>query len=341
MIFLWILLAAHLLICLVLLILRIVKIFNYDHIFIFIAFFLPIWGEMILLYKVISDRHSNRKGIKIEVEKPTAEEEKKSIAVDDDKKDIVPLSEALVINDDSTRKDLMVDILYNVNSSIVYDEDEMKDNIVPIEEALVVNDKATRRALIIDVLYSNPTDYISQLYNAKANGDTEVVHYAATALAEIQKEFDLKFQDIEERRALDPNDEEIEEEYETVLENYISSRLLEGEALRKQLRIYSDLIDKKLRNPKTKGRWSLLYKKANADLMLEDTNALDKDIIQMNEEWPDREGTYIFKLKNAILKKDKELIMSITEEIRNKNIYVSSELRSIMDFWKTREERLG
>ena len=334
MIFLWILLIAHFLICLILLLLRVFKVLNVEYIMILIAFFIPIWGIIMLIYKVNSDRHEERKAAKIELERPVAEEEKKSISVDSENKEIVPLSEALVVNDESTRRELMVDILYNVNSSVVVDDDEMIDKVVPLDEALVVNDTATRRALIIDVLYNNPSDYVSQLYNAKANGDTEVVHYAATALTEIQKEFDLKFQEIAERKAKNPDDEELDDEYQQVLENYISSRLLEGDALKKQLRIYSDLLEKKIEKTESKARWSLLNKKANADLKLEDTDALDKDINLMQKDWADREGMYMFKMQNAILKKDVNLIHQVIDEIHEKNIYLSSELRGLIRFWE-------
>lgn len=339
MILFWILLAAHLIICLVLFLLRAFKVLKIEYILIFIALFIPLFGIIMLFCKYFSDRNENRKGTVIEIEKLTAEEEKKSIAVDTENNEIVPLSEALVVNDESTKRGLMVDILYNVNNSIMVDDDELNKDVVPLDEALVVNDTATRRALIMDVLYSNPGDYITQLYNAKANGDTEVVHYAATALAEIQKEYDLKFQDIAERKAKSKNDKELDEEYQNVLESYISSRLLEGDALKKQLRIYSDLLEKKLEDKQVKGRWSLLYKKADADLQLCDTNALDEDIRLMQEEWPDREGMFMYKIKNAILKKDVNLVRSIIEEIKEKNIYLSSELRNLIRLWEVEGER--
>ena len=157
-------------------------------------------------------------------------------------------------------------------------------------------------------------------------------------MAEIQKDFDLKFQDIAERKSENPEDEKLEEEYLTVLENYISSRLLEGEALKKQLRIYSDLLDKKLQRTDIKGRWTILNKKANADLKLEDSVALEEDVRLMQNDWPDREGMFMFKMQNAILKKDVNLIHSIIKEIKDKNVYLSSELRSVIRFWEPEEK---
>lgn len=336
-------LIAHFLVCTILLILRFCKVIKCEYITIYIAYFIPLWGLVMLMFKRQSDREEDRKGEVIEVEKPKADEDKKSVVVDTEREDVVPLAEALIVNDKATRREMMMDVLYNINRSIVVDEDELKEKIVPLEEALVVNDTATRRALIIDVLYSNPSDYISQLYDAKSNGDTEVVHYAATALTEIQKEFDLQFQDIMERKLKDPENKEIDTEYQMVLENYISSGLLTGDALTNQLRRYSKLLEGKLEENEAKGRWTLLNKKANADLKIGDTEALDMDVAMMIDEYPEREGGYMFKLQSAVLKRDYGLIKKIIEEIKDNNIYMSAELRSVVTYWvgRTEEEQVG
>lgn len=328
----------HIIVCTVVLCLRILRILKCGYINIFIAFFVPVWGMVMLIRKRYSDKHSEREGEEIDARMPTAEFEKKSIPIDQDEKDIVPLAEALAVNDSVTRRDIMMDILYSVNKSIVVENDDLKEKVVPLEEALVVNDTATRRNLIIDVLYSNPSEYVAQLNDAKENKDTEVVHYAATALAEIQKDFDLKFHDIMLRKAEDPDDEATDNEYQVLLENYIASGLLEGDALRNQLRNYSDLLDRKISRKETKGRWTLLNKKADADLKLRDAKALDKDVVLMSKRWPEHENVYMYKMQSAMLKKDSRRIREIIKEIRDKNIYLSAELRGLVQFW---DEKAG
>ncbi|MCR4691970.1 MAG: hypothetical protein K5739_11555 [Lachnospiraceae bacterium] len=324
----------HLLFTGLLFFLRYSRILRCEYISVFIALFVPVWGPLMLLGKELSDRHNMRPAEVIELERPTAEEEKKSIRVEENAKDIIPLSEALVINDETTRRDMMMDILYNINKSIVVDQDDMNRKVVPLEEALVVNDTATRRELIIDVLYKNPGDYVSQLYEAKSGGDTEIVHYAATALAEIRKDFDKKFQSIHHRMQEDPENERLEAEYEKLLEDYISCGLLEGEALKKQLRIYSDLLEKDIEKGRTAGRWTLLNKKAVTDQKLGDAAALDRDIRLMEEQWPDRERVYLYRMQSAILKKDSGKIRQIIDTMKEKHIHLSPELKSLVGFWE-------
>lgn len=327
-------LIVHIFIFFLIVVLKSLKAIKCDGVAVFTALLIPIWGLLMLFCQVVSDAHSNREANEIDTGRMQTHEAKKSISIDRSEKDVVPISEAMTINDEKKGRELVMDILYGVSRSITVDEDTIKEKVVPLEEALVVNDTATRRSLIIDVLYSNPNDYISQLYEAKANGDTEVVHYAATALAEIQKEYDLAFQSILKRRALNPDDKNLENEYLVTMERYINSNLLTGDALNGQLRKYCELLEEKLNKNEIKGRWSLLNKKANADLKLRDVMALDHDIELMMEHWPDRDGVYRFKMQSAMLKKDSSMIKSIIAEIYRKDIHVSSELKNLISFWE-------
>ena len=308
MIFMLLFLISHILIYLMLFIMRLSKALKCEYITLFIGFFVPVWGLIMVCQKKNADHKADWNIEGSEIERPLAQEE---------------------------TKNKTLDILYNINKSIVVEEDELKESIVPLEEALVVNDTATKRALIIDVLYSNPTDYISQLYDAKENGDTEVVHYAATALAEIQKEFDLKFHDLMRRQEIYGSDEELENERLLLLEKYIFSGLLTGEALKTQLREYSQMLKKKLESNITRGRWSMLCKKADADIELGDIEALDADVAMMNERWPENESVYLYRISSAVLKKDRAEVSTIIDEIRERKTYLSSDLKSVIRFWET------
>lgn len=76
--------------------------------------------------------------------------------------------------------------------------------VVPLEEALIVNDPAYRRRLMLSMLTEEPDAYLAQLQAAKLNDDVEVAHYAATAVAQISKESDLKLQQLERAFKTDP-----------------------------------------------------------------------------------------------------------------------------------------
>ena len=65
---------------------------------------------------------------------------------------------------------------------------------VPLEEALILDTAEQRRKLILSVLTEDPVQYYDLLQQARMNDDSEVVHYAATAMAQISKQADLALQ---------------------------------------------------------------------------------------------------------------------------------------------------
>ncbi|MFR7733136.1 MAG: hypothetical protein ACLU7D_07065 [Collinsella sp.] len=65
--------------------------------------------------------------------------------------------------------------------------------------------RAYRRRLMLSMLTEEPDAYLAQLQAAKLNDDVEVAHYAATAVAQISKESDLKLQQLEHAFKTDPS----------------------------------------------------------------------------------------------------------------------------------------
>ena len=114
----------------------------------------------------------------------------RSAVFGDDLKDAT--LEALRINDDMHR-------------SMLVQGREGDDGVVPLEEALIVNDPGDRRRLMLSMLTEDPDAYLAQLQAAKLNDDVEVAHYAATAVAQISKESDLKLQQLERAFKTDPS----------------------------------------------------------------------------------------------------------------------------------------
>ena len=108
-----------------------------------------------------------------------------------------------------------------IYKNILVAENEEKDTVVPLEEALLVNSPAQKRKLILSVLTDDPAGYYDLLQQARMDDDSEVVHYASTALAQISKEADLKLQQQEQRYAAAPGDAKVLEEYCDYLESYL------------------------------------------------------------------------------------------------------------------------
>ena len=117
-----------------------------------------------------------------------------------------------------------------IHKSILVADDEGEDMVVPLEEALLVDSPAQKRKLILSVLTDDPAGYYDLLQQARMDNDSEVVHYASTALSQITKEADLKLQKLEQRYAAAPDDAAVLEEYCNYLESYLKDGFVQGRA---------------------------------------------------------------------------------------------------------------
>lgn len=216
--------------------------------------------------------------------------------------------------------------------SILVDDDTAGELIVPLQEALLMNDPRERRALMMDVMYSGADPYVDQLKEARMNDDTEVVHYAITALVEIQKEFDLKFQRLEKEYAGDPEQEGLLYEYLDLLEEYIASGVLEGNMLELQERRYSELIGKLLLE--RPGSRQFYIKKIRTDLRLKEYDEVYRYAGKMIEEWPDHEAGYLLMIQYFAVVGDRSGIAGIIKKLTDRQVYLSAESRSAVAFWQ-------
>lgn len=100
-----------------------------------------------------------------------------------------------------------------LHRSIRVENREDAASTVPLEEALLLDSAEQRRKLILSVLTDDPVQYYDLLEQARLNDDSEVVHYAATAMAQISKQADAALQRHAARFAADPKDPAVLAEY--------------------------------------------------------------------------------------------------------------------------------
>lgn len=105
-----------------------------------------------------------------------------------------------------------------LHRSIRVESREDAASTVPLEEALLLDSAEQRRKLILSVLTDDPVQYYDLLEQARLNDDSEVVHYAATAMAQISKQADAALQRHAARFAADPKDPAVLAEYAAALE---------------------------------------------------------------------------------------------------------------------------
>lgn len=223
-----------------------------------------------------------------------------------------------------------------VHKSLLLEENPMEDQVVPLEEALLINDASTRRQLMMEVLYANPEDYVEQLKGARMNEDTEVVHYAVTALAELQKEYELRFQELEGRRKTEPENEEVTEQYLEVLKRYLESGIAEGNEWKTKLKVYSQLLEEQIR--RYPDEMDLREEKVRADLNTGAYTAAKQEILHILTHWSRSETGYLLMIQYYSALHDRQGIDRILEEIQRRKIHLTPNGRRLTGFWKKEED---
>lgn len=239
----------------------------------------------------------------------------RSAVFGDDLKDAT--LEALRINDDMHR-------------SMLVQGHEGDDGVVPLEEALIVNDPGDRRRLMLSMLTEDPDAYLAQLQAAKLNDDVEVAHYAATAVAQISKESDLKLQQLERAFKTDPSAQNLNA-YCDYLGTYLASGLAEGRVAQIQRQQYARLL---ARRCEREDGLALRVRYATA---LADAGEVDEaeDVAErLVADTPDEQDVWMLCLRLAVLRHDGEMVQRVIDAVDKQHVYLSAENREKLAFWR-------
>ena len=202
--------------------------------------------------------------------------------------------------------------------------------VVPLEEALIVNDPGDRRRLILSVLTEDPDVYLAQLQAAKLNDDVEVAHYAATAVAQISKESDLKLQQLERAFKTDPSAQNLNA-YCDYLGTYLASGLAEGRVAQIQRQQYARLL---ARRCEREDGLALRVRYATA---LADAGEVDEaeDVAErLVADTPDEQDVWMLCLRLAVLRHDGEMVRRVIDAVDKQHVYLSAENREKLAFWR-------
>lgn len=288
-----ILLAVHLIVC-VLVFFGIKSGFLKVHKYMFfVALFLPFWGVLVLGILHFQIGFESDGGMDIGVEKLKIESE-----------------------------------LYK---SITIDEKRVAATTVPIEEALLVNSAKERRSIIMDVLNDNPKEYIEFLQKAGNNEDTEVVHYAVTAMVEISKENDYMLQQLERRYDADPEDGKTLEEYTDFLWNCLEQNLMQGQVEVMNRELFSSLMKRKISNG---GSITDYERLVTNELKSGNYTAAGEALSQMENVYPTEEEYYFLKLRYLAVLGRGAQIQAFINQVENEHIYMSAKLKEALAFWQ-------
>lgn len=219
--------------------------------------------------------------------------------------------------------------------SILVEERADFANTVPLEEALIVNDSSQRRSLVMSILNDNPSRYIDVLSQARLNEDVEVVHYAATAMAQISAKEDLALQRCRNDYLQHRNSETMLERYCDALERYVNSGIAQGYALQLQKQRYAEVLQERLR------KHDDYYVACRLAQMQIDLGLFDDAAHTIDgamERWPDQGDVWLMRLRLDAARNDGDALRQTVQQIESKHIYLGGQGRRTLRFWTGAKE---
>lgn len=217
---------------------------------------------------------------------------------------------------------------------------------VPLEEAIILDDRKTRRKLLLDMLQQNRELPMEALDAASLSSDTELSHFATTAMASMQSRYEKEIQEAEHMLQDAPDDMQLLHQYWKTLDRYVSSGMLTGAVLQ----VYQKKLDACLTTMMgiDKESSDLVYACEENRLHLleagyrEDDDlswkGLQEEMEAMVSRYPDDVKTYQIYMDYARVRHDQALTRKILEAVRARNLYLNAAQREWYAFWSGDEE---
>ena len=210
-------------------------------------------------------------------------------------------------------------------------EEETEHILVPLEEALSINDIDTRREIMMDILHQNPDEFIQLLQQARMDSDIEVIHYASTAMMEVQREYELNVQQAERAYENHPEREKTLSAYADSIKRYIDSGLIEESILYIYRKRYSDLLEVQMKKyPENMESYI-----AAADNYMEIKNYTSANMIidSLLVNWPSDERSWFAKMKLCHQLNDSYNLQKTVNAVKENAIYLTPEGKTTLKFW--------
>jgi tetratricopeptide (TPR) repeat protein len=229
----------------------------------------------------------------------------------------------------------------DIYKSVHIKPDDAAKEIVPVEESLLLNSAGKRRKLLLDVLSLGAADYVPSLRLAGKNEDTEVVHYAVTALVELRKEYDQRMEEMDRKMENSRRTGELIREYIALDEEYIKTTLPEGEDRNAAYRHYDQLLAEAMRDSRdAEERAEFLRKRVECALALREYNHAGELIEELIALEPEQENGYLLKIFCCSALKDRKGIDRAIRKLVTNHVPLSEEGKKRIAFWQPAEDML-
>lgn len=205
------------------------------------------------------------------------------------------------------------------------------ENTAPLEDVLLLDSARERRSQMMSLLNDDPAQHLELLRQASMSTDVEVVHYATTAMSELNKEYDFRLQQAEKRYGDSPDDPEALDGYLNVLGDYLSKAMAPERIQRIQRGQYATLLEKRQSTRPTLENGAELVRQL---LLLGDMDRAGEVLTQLRKRWPKEQQVWLLELETAARTRDGEQLRLVLRRAEEEQIYLGAQAREMLRFWK-------
>ena len=204
-------------------------------------------------------------------------------------------------------------------------------NTAPLEDVLLLDSARERRSQMMSLLNDDPAQHLELLRQASMSTDVEVVHYATTAMSELNKEYDFRLQQAEKRYGDSPDDPEALDGYLNVLGDYLSKAMAPERIQRIQRGQYATLLEKRQSTRPTLENGAELVRQL---LLLGEMDRAGEVLAQLRKRWPKEQQVWLLELETAARTRDGEQLRLVLRRAEEEQIYLGAQAREMLRFWK-------
>ena len=202
------------------------------------------------------------------------------------------------------------------------------EGAAPLEDVLLLDDGPTRRSQLLHLLNDRPEQYLDLLRRASRNEDVEVVHYATTAMSELNKDCDLQLQRAEKRWREDPRRLE---EYLRALGDYLDKAMAPRRIRDIQRRQYVTLLALRQQQAPTLENGLLLTRQL---LLLEEYEQAEEQLHDLLRHWPTEQRVWLLRLELAARCHDGAGVRRVLRQAQAAGVWFDGQARRTLAFWQ-------
>lgn len=218
---------------------------------------------------------------------------------------------------------------------VYYEENidfEKEINTIPFQDSLYFSDNKDKRAYLIYILKKDFVKHIKGLLKAIESDDSETSHYAAAALMEIKKYFEILIQNASENYYKNSDDINSMIEYANVLKKYLKSGIADKVDYREYLDKYSMVLEKLLL--KYHENENYFSEKISTDIELGNFESANEFCKKFFEYFPNNEKPYLVLLKLYHAVRDFRSFEKTLGELKNRKITLTEYANDMIRFWE-------